>query len=214
MVQLVPVKRQRAAAGEVVPTHLEPSPDIARGDFRWIGHRIRRLRSAAGLSLRDVSSRSGISVSMLSQLETGRVVPSLMTLYTVTESFGVHFSDLLSDQRIAQSDALVRKADRPTLRIPGSDATYELITGLARRQLQLVEVILTPTLGPVDHRLSHSGDECVVVLEGEVTVRLDETLYELCQGDSLYFDAMVPHRFGATGAAEARLITVMTPPPF
>src|SRR5487761_1472439 len=117
---------------------------VDKPDLSELGRKLRRARQSAALSLAEVASSAGISISMLSQLERGIVAPSLQTLYMLADFFGVPLFEFFDDHLGAPREVVVRKGDRAVLHLPGSPVTWELITAGPRRNLQVVEVILEP----------------------------------------------------------------------
>jgi transcriptional regulator with XRE-family HTH domain len=179
-------------------------------DLALLGRRLRELRTRQGLTLKEVEARTRISASMLSQLERGIVAPSLATLHTLAQFYGTRLFELFQDGGGSQG-VLVRKADRTVVRLPRSNATYELISG-TRQDLQVVEMTVTADHGSTDHTLSHPGEECVLVLAGAVRATVASETFDLDEGDSLQYDSTLPHSYEVRAGREARVIIAMTPP--
>lgn len=190
-----------------------PATEPRGEDLSQLGGKLRELRKRRELSLSDVAGHTNISASMLSQLERGVVAPSLATINTLAQFYETRLFELFQDADQRLSGVLVRKGERSSVKLAGSNAQYELISG-TRQDLQLVEMKLSPGQGTVDHTMSHPGEECVLVLEGTVVATLDGQEFELAEGDSLQYNATVPHNYAARTKAGARLIIAMTPPSF
>jgi transcriptional regulator with XRE-family HTH domain len=195
------------------PWHPEAAHAPGDDDLRALGGRLRQLRRARRLSLSEVSGGTRISASMLSQLERGTVGPSLATLHTLAQFYETRLFELFQDPGALAQGVLVRKADRPVVHLPRSNATYELISGM-RQELQLVEMAVTAEQGSADHTLSHAGEECVLVLAGAVRATLGDEQFDLDPGDSLQYPATIPHSYETRTGERARLIIAMTPPTF
>lgn len=182
-------------------------------DVAEIGRRLRKHRTLQQRSLESVAKVCDISPSLLSQVERGKVTPSLTTLHRVSQTLGVPIFDLFGSP--SEQPAVVRAGARNVLRPPDAGGvSYELLSTGALRRLQMLEVRLGPTGGSFDHSLSHDGDECVVVLEGRAVVEVGADRFELDVGDSLSFHARLPHRFVGAEATSTRLVVAMTPPAF
>jgi transcriptional regulator with XRE-family HTH domain len=177
-----------------------------------LGGRIRELRRGRELSLARVAEACGISSSLLSQVERGVVSPSLQTLHAIGQFFGVPMFAFFGEGE--PREAVVRRAERRRLAFPASQVTYELVTPDLQRQLEVLEMGLDAGQETFDCGLSHAGEECVVVLEGTVTAYVGERVYDLGEGDSVYLDASVPHRYKNRTKRPARLLSVITPPSF
>jgi transcriptional regulator with XRE-family HTH domain len=181
-------------------------------DVAEIGRRLRAKRSARHLSLDMVATSCGISPSLLSQVERGKVTPSLATLHSISQALNIPMFELFGSP--ADSLALTRAGSRNIIRPPDSGGvSYELLSSGHLRNLQMIEMHLSKEVGNFDHALSHPGEECLVVLEGTAAVTVGDDEVTLNVGDSLSFVAAIPHQFqGKTD--RTRLIVAMTPPAF
>jgi transcriptional regulator with XRE-family HTH domain len=177
-----------------------------------LGAKIRELRQGRELSLARVAEACGISTSLLSQVERGVVSPSLQTLHSIGQYFAVPMFAFFEED--TPREAVVRRSERRKLAFPSSQVTYELVTPDLQRQLEVLEMELDAGQETFDCGMSHAGEECVVVLEGTVTAFVGERVYDLAEGDSVYLDASVPHRYKNRTKRRARLLSVITPPSF
>ena len=156
------------------------------------GQKIRKLRSEQKLSLKDLSDKSGVSISMISQIERRNTDPTLTTLYKLCKGLDVSISTLLgADEQALQ---LVRKSDRKTINFPSPILNMSC---LPLSMKELLRLIYDPFgAGQVDQQLvEHSGEECGYVVKGEMTIVLGDAEYILYEGDSIRFKSSTPHRF-------------------
>ncbi|MDQ1666982.1 MAG: hypothetical protein QOH75_3013 [Actinomycetota bacterium] len=182
-------------------------------DVLDIGRRLREHRAARQLSLDTVAKSCGISPSLLSQVERGKVTPSLSTLHGISQALNIPMFELFGSP--ADHLSLIRARERNVIRPPDAGGVaYELLSSSHLRHLQMIEMRLGKDGGTFDHALSHAGEECVVVLEGRAVVQVDDERVELEIGDSVSFMARRPHSFGGLDGEPARLIVSMTPPAF
>ena len=176
------------------------------------GRRIRALREARGLSLRDLTDRSGVSAPMLSQVERGETSPTLAVATKIASGLGLSLSQLLrldEGRHVVLSPA---KGRRPTRR---NGHRYEQITpDLAGERASVTLHALRAgarTGGAGDAPLHASGSrETVLVQEGSLTLVIDDERYELADGDGITFDADLPHHFENPGSSETTFIAVVT----
>ena len=176
-----------------------------------LGERVRSLREAMDLSLRDLAERSGVSAPMLSQVERGETSPTLAVAEKIAAGLELTLSQLLrldEDRHVV----LVRAGERRTRRRRGH-AVQELTPPLPGQRADVSEHTLAPgaaTGGPDDPPMHEPGSrETAVVLEGEVELYIDGRRHELAAGDSVTFDADLPHHFENNGDSAARLIAVV-----
>jgi transcriptional regulator with XRE-family HTH domain len=177
-----------------------------------LGARVRALREAEGLSLRDLSERSGVSAPMLSQVERGETSPTVAIAERIAAGLELRLSQLL---RLDESGSvgIVRHAERR--RGGGKGHEYELLTPpLPGLRSELSRHELAPgarTGGAGDPPMHEPGSrETAVVERGEVVLVCDGERHELAQGDCVTFDADLPHHFENPGPGPAALLAVVS----
>jgi transcriptional regulator with XRE-family HTH domain len=176
-----------------------------------IGPRVRALREAMGLSLRDLSARTAVSAPMLSQVERGETSPTLAVAARIAAGLELSLSQLL---RLDEAPHLVIvRAGEGRARWHRGHRTEELTPPLPGQRADVSLHELAPgasTGGPGDPPIHEPGSrETAVVLEGEVALLIDGARHLLAAGDSVTFDADLPHRFANDGRAPARLLAVV-----
>jgi transcriptional regulator with XRE-family HTH domain len=185
----------------------EGSADPSAG----IGPRVRALRESMDLSLRDLAERSGVSAPMLSQVERGETSPTLAVAERIASGLELTLSQLL---RLDEGShvVLTRRAERRRRR-RGGHLLEELTPPLPGQRADVSIHTLKPgaaTGGPGDPPLHEPGSrETTVVLGGAVDLFIDGVRHRLAEGDSVTFDADLPHHFENNGSAEAELIAVV-----
>jgi transcriptional regulator with XRE-family HTH domain len=163
------------------------------------------------LSLRDLAQRSGVSAPMLSQVERGDTSPTLAIAQKIAAGLDLTLSQLLrldEDRHVV----IVRAGEGRTRR-RGGHRVEELTPPLPGQRADVSAHTLAPgaaTGGPGDPPLHEPGSrETAVVLEGEVELFIEGQRHELAEGDSVTFDADLPHHFENNGSAETRLIAIV-----
>jgi XRE family transcriptional regulator, regulator of sulfur utilization len=175
------------------------------------GDRVRNLRDAMNLSLRDLSERSGVSAPMLSQVERGDTSPTLAVADKIAAGLELTLSQLL---RLDEGEgvSVVRAAERR--RGGGPRHRYEVLTpplpGL-RAEVSLHTLAPGAATGePGDPPMHEPGSrETAVVGEGALRFLCGGAAHELQEGDSVTFDADLPHHFENPGAGDARFYAVV-----
>ena len=180
-----------------------------------IGRRIRALRDAMELSLRDLAQRSGVSAPMLSQVERGETSPTLAVAERIAKGLDLRLSQLLRLDEGGQV-AIVRADERrPGTSDPASGHSAEILTPpLPGQRAELSRHVLAPhvsTGGPGDPPMHEPGSrETALVQSGRVVLRIDGERHELAEGDCVTFDADLPHRFENPSDDEAILLAVVS----
>jgi transcriptional regulator with XRE-family HTH domain len=176
-----------------------------------VGARVKSLREAMDLSLRDLAERSGVSAPMLSQVERGDTSPTLAVAEKIAAGLELTLSQLLrldEDRHVV----IVRAGEGRTRRRRGH-RLEELSPPLPGQRADVSVHTLVPgaaTGGPGDPPLHEPGSrETAVVLAGVVDLFIDGRRHELAGGDSVTFDADLPHHFENNGSGEARFIAVV-----
>jgi XRE family transcriptional regulator, regulator of sulfur utilization len=175
------------------------------------GPRVRALREAMGLSLRDLAQRSGVSAPMLSQVERGETSPTLSVAAKIATGLDLTLSQLL---RLDESSHAVVTREGNRRRSSRGGHTYEELTPPLPGQradvsLHRLESEAT-TGGPGDPPIHEPGSrETAVVIVGELTLVIDGVRHELGTGDSVTFDADLPHHFENLGAEHTHFLAVV-----
>jgi transcriptional regulator with XRE-family HTH domain len=176
------------------------------------GPRVKLLREAMHLSLRDLSERSGVSAPMLSQVERGETSPTLAVAERIAHGLDLSLSQLL---RLDEGGvvSVVAVGER---RHGGADGhRYEILTPpLPGQRAELSRHVLAPgaaTGGPGDPPMHEPGArETALVEAGAVVLEIDGERHDLAAGDCVTFDADLPHHFENTGKEEAALLAVVS----
>lgn len=177
-------------------------------DAEHVGNRIRQLRQSKDLSSKQLAARAGLTASYISRMENGKVSPTVATLGKVVQAMGESFATLFGD---AQAEGpVVRAQDRHPLHSQGVD-DYRVTPAWASR-LVVVESVIQPGQASGAQPHTHPGDEeCVLVLDGQLTVWLEQSEHLLSPGDSATFLCRLPHRWRNSGKAASRVLWVITP---
>jgi XRE family transcriptional regulator, regulator of sulfur utilization len=181
-----------------------------------VGGRVRALREAMGLSLRDLAERCGVSAPMLSQVERGETSPTLQVATRIAAGLDLRLSQLL---RLDEDGAVTVVRAYERRQGPGRSATaghtYEVLTApLPGQRAELSRHVLAAgagTGGPGDPPMHEPGSrETALVEAGRVVLHCDGAEHELAAGDCVTFDADLPHRFENPGPDEASFLAVVS----
>lgn len=178
-----------------------------------IGPRVRALREAMDLSLRDLAERTGVSAPMLSQVERGETSPTLAVAGRIAAGLELSLSQLL---RLDEGDGVtvVRAGSRLAGGNPRRGHRYEVVTpAIPGQRAEVSEHTLAPgaaTGGPDDPPMHEPGArETALVTAGVLRLVCAGEPHDLRSGDSVTFDADLPHHFENPGDDEARFLSVV-----
>ncbi len=182
-----------------------------------VGEKVKRLREGAGLSIEQLAERAGLEPHELERIEREMISPALGVLTKVCDGLGVRLGRFF-DMGPRKYYALVRSSDEKVgTRVAsksGADYGYEYTSlGFEKRE-RVMEPFLITINPPSDSSemekpSTHDGEEFVYVLEGELEIQLEDEHFLLKPGDSIYYDASVPHRVLHRGQGPARVLAVI-----
>jgi transcriptional regulator with XRE-family HTH domain len=179
-----------------------------------IGPRVRALREAMGLSLRDLGERTSVSAPMLSQVERGETSPTLSIANRIAAGLELSLSQLL---RLDEGEGvtLVRRGERRPGGARSRGHAYEVLTPpLPGQRAEVSCHELAPgasTGGPGDPPMHEAGSrETAVVTAGRLRLVCDGRGHDLDDGDAVTFDADLPHHFENPGPDTARFMAVVS----
>jgi transcriptional regulator with XRE-family HTH domain len=175
-----------------------------------IGTQLRALRQARGIGLRELARRVGVTPSLLSQMERGAVNPSVVTLFRLAEELGTTTDFFFGDARSAegQRTPVVRRGDRARIELSGG-ITWERLTPTDEHDFEFMQCTYPPGTSSAREMQRHPGRDYGVLVEGELDIDVGFTTYHLEPGDSIAFDASLPHRLTNPGTVPARTIWVV-----
>jgi XRE family transcriptional regulator, regulator of sulfur utilization len=184
------------------------------GSTELLGVRVRALREAMELSLRDLAARSGVSAPMLSQVERGETSPTLQVAARIAAGLDLRLSQLL---RLDESSSVtvVRRAERRKGPSGARGHRYEILTPpLPGQRAELSRHTLAAgaaTGGAGDPPMHEPGSrETAVIESGSVVLHCDGQNHQLATGDCVTFDADLPHHFENPGSQDAVLLAVVS----
>jgi mannose-6-phosphate isomerase-like protein (cupin superfamily)/DNA-binding XRE family transcriptional regulator len=202
----------------------EPAhPPHAGFDETTIGHRVRELRLNADRTLDWLADQTGFTKGYLSRIENGKKTPPIATLARIAEAFGVGLATLVRSSRdqpaAAAGDApmysVVRHRQRPRVVRGGTAFGYDYVSLSRPTALRRMEPFLFTFPREIDKTVffEHEGEEFVFILTGQVEWRMGHEKLVLQAGDSVHFDARLPHRGRALKGDATALVVVYAPPP-
>lgn len=178
-----------------------------------IGATFRQLRKSQGMSLRELSERSGVSVGTISQIERDIANPSMRVLTAVRRALNIPMQVMFGDDPAgAVEDAgdppfLRRAAKRPHIDL--GPLQKELLTSGGNHNLQIMILTIAPGGSSGNTALSYPAEKGGLVIEGELMMTVDNCEARLEEGDSFVFDSSQPHGFRNDSDRPARILWVI-----
>jgi transcriptional regulator with XRE-family HTH domain len=171
-----------------------------------VGPTLRRLRVAAGKSLRELARDADVSAGFLSQVERGRADPSLASLKRIAAVLGIPLKQLFDSDPLTPS-FVMRRRQRHEITFPDSGVTYESLSPRGDRQIE-VWLGSIPAHGASNAtKVQHDGDEHILFLAGKARLEYGGDTVVLQPGDSAYLAAGVGHRLLALSTNRVRFLS-------
>jgi transcriptional regulator with XRE-family HTH domain len=184
-----------------------------------VGSKLKQIRESRKLTPDELAERAQLPVKLVRDIEKGDLIPSLAPLIKIGRVLGVRLGTFLDDvenigpvvHRKGKLSAAVRFAGKSE---PSSGELdfYALAADKSGRHMEPFLIDILPALDKEYPQSSHEGEEFIYVLGGGVEVSYGKDLFQLSEGDSIYYDSIVPHHVHALGDAPARILAVVYAP--
>jgi len=175
-----------------------------------VGRRLRDLRTKHGYSLRALADSSGLNVNTLSLVENGKSSPSVSTLQQLALALNVPISVFFESEPVEKRVVYTSVDQRPQAAF-GSTLMQNLGKDLADNAVQPFVVTIKPGKGSGDQMIVHTGHEFVYCLNGSIRYQIEKDEYDLKAGDSLLFEAYLPHCWENTSQDTAQILLIFYP---
>jgi transcriptional regulator with XRE-family HTH domain len=191
-----------------------------------LGEVLRKRRMGRKMSLNQVAQRAGVSTSFVSQVERGIANPTLSTLKSLLEALGSSVGSLLAGDvpsaeaagaaKAQEADGItvLRAGQRRRIVYPGSTIANELLSPSLQRKMEIIWVEAGPGASSGGHPHMHEGEECGIVISGEMNFKVGGTECVLGPHDAIYFSSHIPHQWENRQSEPLIAIWIITPPTF
>jgi transcriptional regulator with XRE-family HTH domain len=193
-----------------VRTEADTVTNIPLNEDIEVGARLRVLRTDAGLSIRALAEMSRLNVNTLSLIENGKTSPSVSTLQQLAQGLGVPITEFFVTEQGDKRIVYQKDGGRPQALFEYG-SMEDLGAGMSRFGAEPLIVTLEAGADSGKNPIVHTGREFVYCLEGRVVYTVDAETYTLKPGDSLFFEAYLPHRWQNSDAKPSRVLLVLCP---
>ena len=201
-----------------------------------LGNKIREIRKNKKLKISDLADATGLTVSMISQVERGLISPSISTLKKIGNAMDLPLSYLFDEQTgpdtlkdteeylgtettpqniidYTNNSPLVRPSQRKMMS-PEKGIKYFLLNPNLNGPIEFIYNEYEPGSGTGDNLYTHPGSECGLILSGELQVQVNDKIYVMKEGDSITFDSTEPHAKRNVSDKVCTCVWANTPPWF
>ncbi len=191
------------------------------GSNKIIGEKIKGLRESKNISIEEVADRSGLTVEQIVRIEDDIDFPSLSPLIKIARVLGVRLGTFLDDQK-ALGPVVCRKKDaneatsigftNNAVRQKKSMEYHALSQDKSGRHMEPFLIEVSSSEGVEFSPSTHEGEEFIYVLSGMLEIEYGQDVYLLEEGDSIYYDSIVPHHVHAYNGYTAKILAVVYTP--
>jgi transcriptional regulator with XRE-family HTH domain len=194
----------------------------SKNDAKALGEMLAKLRKEKKLSYEAIADKAALAAQLIEDIEKGAVSPSIGALKSIARALDTPLSDFfqqagLSEKEIEEIESRkdvvhIQRGKRRALSVKGSRAEIELLTpSRVAHNIELLWQEVEARSSGGDW-LTHEGEECCLVVKGSVRLLVDEDVFELAEGDSLWFRTNQPHKWENPSDKPATLLWAITPP--
>ncbi len=184
-----------------------------------VGEKIKSLRENQSISVEELAERSGLSTEQIERIENNIDLPSLAPLIKIARVLGVRLGTFLDDQD-EMGPVVCRKSEATDSISFSNNAIqsrkhmeyHSLSKSKADRHMEPFIIDVTPTEDSDFVLSSHEGEEFIMVLEGTMEISYGKHTYLLEEGDTIYYDSIVPHHVHAYQGQAAKILAVIYTP--
>ena len=182
-------------------------------DNQGFGKNVRALRLKKNLTLHDLANRTKRSVSLLSQIETGKVSPSFSTMRIVADALDISLSQLILDEEAneARDSSLMEISERKVLTTQGG-VQHQLLSRNLALPFEFISFEIPPGASTGEDLYAHEGLECGLLLEGTVEIQVGDKVYRMKPGNTITLNSSIPHKLSNCGKKTARAVWVNSIP--
>lgn len=175
-----------------------------------LGETIRRLRKEKKLTLVEISKKTNVAQATLSRIETGTMIGTVESHQKIADILGVSLAELYSgvDPRHDQIAHLKQDAEKKVTHHTKNLQVELLTQESSKKKITPLLMTLQPEAEASHEKNERGVEKFIYVLEGEVNVRVDKDTFLLKQGETLYFDASLPHQISNQKKASKLLLAV------
>ncbi len=181
--------------------------------MRELGGKVKALRLANRMTLKQLANKAGCTDAYLSQLERGYANPSVMILKKIASALQMKVVDFFLESE-ADNDVVLKEDERVNINFKLGDAKMQmLVRNILNKRMQPFYTTIEPG-GGSKGSYSHIGEEFGIVLQGELEVNLNGKVYRVKKNESFYFSSQEPHSWLNPGKKKTVVLWVVSPPTF
>jgi transcriptional regulator with XRE-family HTH domain len=182
-------------------------------DNYGFGKKVRILRIQKNLTLQGLAKLTKRSVSLLSQIETGKVSPSFSTMRIIADALDISLSQLIIEEETSETrdSCLMELQERKTLTTQGG-VQHQLLSRNLALPFEFISFEIPPGASTGEDLYTHEGLECGLLSEGTIEIQMSDKVYRMKPGDTITLNSSVPHKLSNRGKKTAKGVWVNSLP--
>ena len=176
-----------------------------------LGEVIKKTRLENRMTIKEVSEKANVTISLLSQIENNKANPSINSLMSIAKALNVEISSFFGNHEL-NSSPVIKSYKRRAIHTPNG-VTFYLLTPVRKKNSIDFKYTVYERGGSAGSFHTHKGEECGIILEGRLEVIHGDETYILEAGDSIYLDSSIPHTMRNIYDGRTIAIWVDSPPP-
>jgi transcriptional regulator with XRE-family HTH domain len=184
-----------------------------------IAGKLTLVRESRKLSQDQLAERAGLKAEMITEIESGALIPSLAPLIRIARALGVRLGTFLDDQENVGPVVVRAGEKRKVMRVSDKDHPghsdldfFSLAANKAGRHMEPFLIDIHPSSAQEVKMSAHEGEEFIFVFSGEVEITYGTEIHRLSAGDSIYYDSIVAHSVHCAGDRPAQILAVVYAP--
>ena len=178
-----------------------------------VGDRIRAIRKEKKVTLIDLSKQTGIAQATLSRIETGKMIGTVESHGKIAEALGLGLAELYAPLDRRYHEVVHSKKETPHKVVhQARGIQMELLTqGVTKKKITPLLATLTGSSRTSTEQSERGVEKFIWVLDGDLEVKMDKETFPIKTGETLYFDASLPHRLSNPRSKTAKVFVAVSP---
>jgi len=186
------------------------SPELKNNILSKLGEKIKAIRKGKGIKIKQLSTRSGLTESSISMIENAKISPSMTTIHKIAMALGVHPVEFFEIEK-HKKWVISRRGERERIQFNGLESAMEYLVKNGRdSRNEIFLSYLGPNQKSFDEHVTHGGYNFGYVLTGSVEVELGNEKIRLNEGDTIFFEAIIPHLWRSAENRESNSLWVIS----
>ncbi|KZX16953.1 helix-turn-helix domain-containing protein [Methanobrevibacter filiformis] len=184
-----------------------------------VGAKIKEIRKSKKSTIEDLSKTSEVSIDLIKKIEDGEILPSLTPLTKIAKGLNVRLGTFFDDAEQTGPSIVRNGASDEILYFSGEEGKTDLSAlefyslGYGKNDRHMEPFIIDVHTDKTEFELSsHEGEEFIYVLNGEIELKYGKETYNLKEGDSIYYDSIVPHHLHSHKCEKSKILAVLYTP--